>query len=348
MHHLITASKRITNADTQQMKNLYTILETDWDRFYSQYTNTYICEKDGKKLKEIETSFGIHLKTSAWIPAINTSVELQDTGVISWVEKVEYMQPSCLYIRFPQIVRLLDYTVMYVDMEVNENSDFCKFLGFNSGVSQEDIKKFLIGWGERKKDNEPGILCAKLLHIKAVYEYMQQNMPQKDIQDLLHNYPVIFVPLEDRAGVDVKVTHENYPADRSQVLAGRMLNRKEVWWSDPSGLFKQHRSILYNSDIGKKWLLDEIYGDSELTRDFLVRGGRIEMEPRVTEYRELLVLMSQVVSLEENTILTDVLRLYELIGRKVTMEDDEQTSLKVNDQDTRAMMIENEKKQLLR
>ena len=330
------------------MKNLYTILETDWDRIYSQYTNKYICDKDGRKLKEIETSFGIDLKTLAWIPAINTSVELQDTGVISWVEKVEYMQPSCLYIPFPQVVRLLDYTVMYMDMEVNENSDFGKFLGLNSGVSQEDIKKFLTGWGERKKDDEPAIFCAKLQHIKAVYEYIQQNMPQKDIQDLLHNHTVIFVPLENHVGVDVKVTHGNYLADRSQVLAGRMLNRKEVWWSDPTGLFKQHKSILYHSEMGKKWQLDEIYGDSELTRDFLVHGGRIEMEPRVTEYGELLVLMSQVVSLEENTILTDVLRLYELIGRKVTMEDDEQTSLKVNDQDTRAMMIENEKKQLLR
>ena len=106
------------------MKNLYTILETDWDRIYSQYTNTYICDKDGRKLKEIETLFGIHLKTLAWIPAINTSVVLEDTGVITWVEKVEYMQPSCLYIRFPQIVRLLDYTVMYVDIKVNENSSF--------------------------------------------------------------------------------------------------------------------------------------------------------------------------------------------------------------------------------
>ena len=331
------------------MKNLYAILETDWDRIYSQYTNTYICDKDGRKLKEIETSFGIHLKTLAWILAINTSVGLQDTGVISWVEKVEYMQPSCLYIRFPQIVRLLDYTVMYVDIKVNENSSFGKFLGFKYGVTQEDIKKFLIGWGERKKEDEPAIFCTDLKHLKNVYEYIQQNLPQKDIQDLLHEHPVMFVPLEDRSGVDYKLTDGHYPADRPQVLAGRMLNRKEVWWSDPTGLFKRHRSIIlqYHSDIGKKWLLDDIYGDSELTRDFLVRGGRIEMEPRVTEYGELLVLMSQVVSLEENAVLTDVLRLYELIGRKVTMEDDDRM-LGAIDQDTRAMMIESEKKKLLR
>ena len=66
-------------------------------------------------------------------------------------------------------------------------------------MTQEDIKKFLIGCGERK-DEEPAIFCAELEHIKNVYEYIQQNLPQKDIQDLLHEHPVIFVPLEDCAG----------------------------------------------------------------------------------------------------------------------------------------------------
>ncbi|KAK3086464.1 hypothetical protein FSP39_018803 [Pinctada imbricata] len=321
VHQLITENTH-KESYPHQLRYLYGILEKDWDGIFSRYRTANFCDKDGRKIKEVDTSFSIHLKTLPWIPAISTSsFMVEESQTIHWVEKLEIMQPSCLYLKFQEMMNLLGHTVMYVDVNVSCDKEFGKFLGFKYGVSKSEIMQFLIKWGERK--DKPAIFCTTLKHIRFVYEYIQQNFSQKEIQDLFLENSIIFVPLEAKLSISYSSPEGNYPSRApSSIVAGQMLNRSEVWWCDPTGLFRRHRKIIleFHAEIGKKWLLEDIYRDSDQIQDLFVRGGRIEPEPKVTEYGELLVLMGQVTSLSEKSVLSDALHLYVYIGSKVTVD----------------------------
>ena len=84
-----------------------------------------------------------------------------------------------------------------------------------------------------------------------VYRFLNENLSNRDGQDLFHSHPVIFVPNLNR-----------FPGhSRVDPVAGRMLNRKEVWWADPTELFdKYHDSLLrYKSPLAKTKIVSSIH-----------------------------------------------------------------------------------------
>jgi hypothetical protein len=99
-----------------------------------------------------------------------------------------------------------------------------------------------------------------------------------------------------------------------------MLNNKEVWWSDPTGLILKHSDIIeeYHSELAKKAILFDYYKEILDLKELFVNTGKITIEPSVLEYCELLVLMGQVLSLSDRSVLSDALQLYATIGKELT------------------------------
>lgn len=84
----------------------------------------------------------------------------------------------------------------------------------------------------------------------------------------------------------------------------------------------KHSDIIQDlhSDLSKKAILFDTYGQMPDLQMLFQTAIRIDMEPSLTEYGELLVLMGQVLSLTDKSVLSDVISLYVTIGRKLGPE----------------------------
>ena len=62
------------------------------------------------------------------------------------------------------------------------------------------MKDCLIKWSAREEEN-PDVtrFITPLRHIKDVYKYLQDNLPPKQLQDLLHEHSAIFYPCTPEA-----------------------------------------------------------------------------------------------------------------------------------------------------
>ena len=79
------------------------------------------------------------------------------------------------------------------------------------------MKDNLIKWSTRHEDNpdEPTRFISSLRHIKDVYKFLQDNLPPKDLQDLLHNHSAIFYPCTPDAAGNIDI-----------LIEGKFLGRK--------------------------------------------------------------------------------------------------------------------------
>ena len=76
-------------------------------------------------------------------------------------------------------------------------------------------------------------LCQRIA-FQVVYEYLHDNLPPKELQDLFHSHPVLFVPQANMSEL----------GDPQTVIEGKMMLRTEVRWRDSTGLFAKHATIL--------------------------------------------------------------------------------------------------------
>ena len=131
-------------------------------------------------------------------------------------------------------------------------------------------------------------------------------MPPKQLQDLVHDCPVVFVP-SDR------------PPSSSTKVDGVFLGRSELRWDDPSGLFTGYRDSLAGSDSASAYRLTikPIYLDME---DFFLQCARVVRAPELTDFAQLLVHIAMTVPLPR--ALPDVLRIFTIIGDMFTREPD--------------------------
>lgn len=81
----------------------------------------------------------------------------------------------------------------------------------------------------------------------------------------------------------------------------------------------KHSDIIQDlhSDLSKKAILFNTYGQEHDLQTLFQIAMRIDMEPSLTEYGELLVLMGQILSLTDKSVLSDVITLYITIGQKL-------------------------------
>lgn len=267
----------------------------------------------------MDSSFSLLLRTASWVPGTQTCVTVENEE-IHVTEKVEMMQPSCLYAPVKDIFDLLSCFVIYIGVQIPSKSSFGQFLRIKYSVDLQDLKKFLKEWGNRDSELTPKLFVTTRQHICGVYLWLRDNLPPKETQELFLDHPVIFVP-EDRA-LPVRFASGSVNHSLRDLQAGRMLNKKEVWWSDPTGLIIKHSDIIQDlhSDLSKKAILFDTYGQMPDLQTLFQTSIRIEMEPSLTEYGELLVLMGQVLSLTDKSVLSDVICLYVTIGRKLRPE----------------------------
>ncbi|XP_061196696.1 uncharacterized protein LOC133204972 [Saccostrea echinata] len=302
----------------QQMSTLCVLLAENWDRHFSKFTSTSLYNKCGGRMRDMETSFSILLRTSSWLPGSQTCMSVENEDIIV-SEKVVMMQPSCLYLPLKDITDLLAHSVIYINVQIPPKSSFGQFLRIKQSVRLQDLKKFLIDWGKRDLEQTPKIFITTKYHISNVYLWLSNQLPPIETQELLQNHPVIFVPdkpMPVRFGPGSGFMNQR---SLEGLQAGRMLNSKEVWWSDPTGLIVKHGEIIqdYHSELNKKAILFDTYGQFHDLKMLFQNAGRISMEPSMLEYGELLVLMGQVLSLSDKSVLSDALKLYLTIGGKL-------------------------------
>ncbi|XP_069113795.1 uncharacterized protein [Argopecten irradians] len=325
-----------------QMKILFQLLDNAWDTQYSSYMSAQLCTAEGRSIKDTDSSFSILLRTHSWLPAVKKDLKADGIGNVQVSNSVTMMAPSCIYQRLPEIEKHLSHTVLYLDATPSNQSTFCQFLRLKTSVDIEEVKSSLIHWGERSNEAEPAVFCTSLQHIRTVYRYLLENLPPKKTQDLLMENSVIFVPMATSLPA--------YNPPTTTEVAGKMMNRKEVWWTDKTGLIEKHRELLqeFHSDLARKQTLCQLYHDTDI-QDLFLRVGKIIYQPCMAEYAELLILMTSVMPSVDRTKLRDVFHLYSTIGSLLQDPSSDSSQANSTDQDvnTKRQILESEKRELL-
>ena len=285
-----------------QMRDLCLCLERLWDNQFSRYTKTNVCDKNGRNLKETNTSFSILLRDSCWLPAVVCKCVGEPDGRVTQSKTIEMREPACLYIQSDKLQRLVSDKVPYLDVKLALNSSFHQFLGLKNIVTIETIKEYLLQWCFRSDTGVPAVFCTSLGHMKQVYSYLHTQLSKGELQNLLLDNPVFFVPS--------KLTHPD------EVVSGKMLNRSEIWLADKTGLFDKHRGLLeeFHSEICKKRTINSYYSDTPNLINMFRQEGRIDQQPQIEEYIELLSLLCTSSSPKDQAVLTDVLYIFTTIG----------------------------------
>ena len=293
-----------------------------WEGRFSRYCVTQVLDKDCKVLRETETSFGLLLRSSSWLPAVQTKSVPETNGSVRLEREVLMKPPADLYIRSETVEKYLSHKVLFLDVKLSMNS-FYQFLGLKNSVTIETVKEYLLSWCHRDKTEEPAKLCTSPRHMKNIYVYLSSELKRQEFQDLLRDKPVYFVP--DRVAGKLS-------QDEGMEVAGKMLNRGEIWLEDPTRLFDKYRSLLeeFHSEICRKRTILLYYRDRHDIVELFKTEGRIDIAPKVEEYLELLNLLCSTTTPKDNATFADVLCIFTTIGHAMvtppTGMPDEQTA----------------------
>ncbi len=157
--------------------------------------------------------------------------------------------------------------------------------------------------------------------MKDVYIHLLDHLPSAQLQELLHNHCAIFLPSSPDAVVNIDVLYEGgfvgtsfcllcgsclwLSANKSESetqLATDLRNstklvndlltffhagRNDVRWCDPSGIFGRYKKSLMAQGLTElcRFNLRGVYSDME---EFFTRAARVEFEPTLQEWTELL------------------------------------------------------------
>ena len=266
---------------------------------------TSVCDANGRMLKETSTSLSVLLQTSCWLPAVKCECILEPDGNVRISKKIKMRQPAAIFIYSETLQRLLSNKVLYLDVQLALNSTFHQFLGLKNSVAIETVKEYLLRWCARKEDNEATLFCTSLSHMKQVYSYLSKELNKGQLQSLLRDHPVYFVPMR--------------PCGQDEVVPGHMLNRQEIWIADRTGLFEKHRGLVeeFHSEICKKRTLVSFYGDTPDLLNTFKQDAKVNQQPQVEEFMELLSLLCTTSSPKNVGIFSDVLHIFTVIGQNL-------------------------------
>ena len=138
------------------------------------------------------------------------------------------------------------------------------------------------------------------------FSYLFDNMPPKQLQDLVHDCPLIFIA-------------STVPRDGMTKLDGVFLNCNELRWDDPSCLFTKYRESLAGTDSADAYrlIIKPFYSDMEV---FFLQHARVKPAPELSDYAQLLVHIAMTVPLPQ--ALPDVLRIFTIVGDMFAREPD--------------------------
>ncbi len=306
----LVKENRLEPIHLKQMKVLFGLLDKYWEGQYKQYAHGQLQDMHGTTLREVVSSFGTFMKTLAWLPAKDILMTSDTNGQVVLQEEEKLLEAEKLYLRAAIIQNLLGNTVAYLDAEPSNQSSFLQFIGVHTTITIEVVMDCLTKWCRRDDEAEhpePAEFHTTLGHIKFLYNYLQENLPPKQLQDLLMSCPFIFVPkMADMTSVPVNVDHI--------LICGRFLSRSEVRWTDPSGLFVKYKSSMQSSylDSANKPSLKILYGQ---LRDFFIRNAKIDAKPSLEEYIELMVHIATSTTVSRG--IHDVLAVFSMLGSEL-------------------------------
>ncbi|XP_050398302.1 uncharacterized protein LOC126816138 isoform X1 [Patella vulgata] len=316
-----------------QMKILFAKLDQEWDSIYSKFKTTSIRSADGQILRTVDSSFGLYLKSLKWVPAVDFNTDETDQRIKVNVKEVN-MKASDLYVRDPGIEKILAHTVNYIQCNVLAASSFSKFLEIKKTLEVSMLKDLLIKWGKRSEEDKPVTFVGSLKQIQAIYLYLRDNLKSKESQDLFIDNSVIFVPKDKQ------------DPDPLKLVVGEMLKRDEIWWNDTSSLFIYHHKLLieYHLDIANKHIISSFYPTKEFEK-FFQTICRVQMNPNMSDYAELLVLLSTVHLPTHKSIFSNVLQIYSLIATSLTINDSDDFTLSTMKENERTKIVQRLSKQ---
>ena len=291
-----------------QMKNLCSYLDKNWESKFSRYCVTRVHDKEGIPIKEVDTSFSILLKTASWLPATQMETSLGLGGLVVQEQTTVMKEPNILYIKSETVEKLLLDKILYLDTQLS-CKEFHQFLGLKNSVSVDIMKEYILKWSERITESSPSDFCSSLEHMINVYSFLGKELKRKEFQELLKEKPVFFVP-----NMGSNLVHNT-----SEILPGKMLSRDEIWLCDPTGLFEKHRQILeeFHSEICHKRTIQDFYKDKPELIELFSQEGKLDPQPKVEEYLELLCLLCSTCTPKEEKIVSDALYIFSVLGAEL-------------------------------
>ena len=158
---------------------------------------------------------------------------------------------------------------------------------------------------DRTTSNMPVPVYAVLDHIKAIYTFLQDRLPQRTIQNMFSEHPIIFY-------TDEQMDFGPVP------MKGYFLQSSEVRWTDPVGLFDKYKESLGNLISGAfKKSIQRIYPNMHI---LFTRCGQIQEEPCMEEYALLLVEMAATTPVTR--ALPDALKIFTFFGKQFPESDE--------------------------
>jgi len=256
-----------------------------------------VLNASGHDLREVETSFGMMLKSLAWLPAMAS-----ESGCDQYARRLEV--GSKLFVKSQEALQLLAGHVSYLWPDPLQTSSLASFLGIQRSISVEFTAELLKSWCDRRgNESVPATFRTSLQHMRTVYNFLDEHMTKHQLADLLHHHPVIFHVVPSHAAA-------------ASVVEGKFLYRSEVMWADETGLFEKYRESLLNADPASaklyRYPLSIVYSDM---MEFFTQTVHVMRSPGVADFTQLLIHISTTCVVPR--ALPDVLSIFSLIGRRL-------------------------------
>ncbi|XP_078467254.1 LOW QUALITY PROTEIN: uncharacterized protein LOC144730360 [Lampetra planeri] len=315
LHALLTASQ-LGNARTDtQRRLLLCLLDGEWDKGsrYSQYKTARVLDSVGRPLKEVDSSFLIYLTTLPWLPA--------EAAGPSSSTSPSFGRARDLYLRASNLQRLLGRHAAYVAVEMSANSTLAGELGVRMLLNAQELVKHLKRWCSGGAVEEEGVstesgvpFCTSPEHIHAVYEYLQAECSNQQLQDLFRHYPAVFVPdATRRQHLESGESRGNDGGDGAVQGCFRYLH--EVCWADPTRLFLRYASLQHEAPPQ----LQLFYGRWTNMADLFQQTLKVSATPKIKQYADLLCLVCEGCTLPNAEVLQDVSLLYAMLAEKCVL-----------------------------
>ena len=284
------------------------MLDRNWDTMYSKYAkDIQYLDEQGKPLGYTSTSFFLILKEKSWLPI----------RPLKSSSSPQRCCPRDVFMPQPEVINLLGDHALYACPTLG-NENFLKDLGIRTSVNFDTLLTELMKWIDDSQGNEDSGFTTSLEHMINVYKFLERNVTNRDerkkqLEAATKDKPVVFVP-----SIPENKTHPQHAAHK---IPGTFLLRKRVYWSDPSNLMhvSQKESLILT--YPRRMLNDMCYPES--LENFFVNFLKVDPQPNLKEYLNLLESIASQSSLASGPIVDDMMRVYAVIATSLKLHQDE-------------------------
>ncbi|XP_028845943.1 uncharacterized protein LOC114796163 isoform X2 [Denticeps clupeoides] len=291
---LATTDRLSAQSLLQQRRKLLVLLAENWHsgEKYSQFKSAQVRDGDGHFLRETLSSFQLHLRQLPWVPTFR----VQHKGV----EATGFKCPGTTYLYSEQLHSLLGAHVDYIDTNITP-SEFLSDVGVRHMVTVDMVVDLVKKWSA--DGGEAGSFCSTVQHIHSVYSYLLRNCSSVQLWDLFRHTPAVFVE------------HERMNDDW---CSGKFYHLKDVCWAEPTRMFQRYKELLrtLNSGLQEPRILATFYSVSPEIKELFLRQLKVEPDPSMKQYVDLLELICDSDPQASSAVLQDVSVIYAKLADK--------------------------------